>query len=242
MKPINLKDWEVRAILAGRLTQLRRVVKPQPVGDNGTGRWTLTVSSTERKRKGDWNFQIVDAAGSIYTGRGNERSLFSAKCPYGTVGDWLWVRECWQETCDEYGTPVLAYRAGGHCVIGAVGDRREGTWRQFAIKCESGGTPVLESWRPSTQMPKWASRLTLAITSVRVQRVQDATEADALAEGVEEEVVVPGIVRGPYGDPIEPRNNCVSNRDRLAYQWNIDNRNSWEANPWTWVLGVEVKK
>ena len=126
-------------------------------------------------------------------------------CPYGVPGDLLWVRETWQQVFPECDGPV-EYRAD----YGA-------------------GSYISGGWRPSIFMPRWASRLTLRITSVRVERVRDITEEDARAEGFKD--VVGKYARGDEA------------RIWFAELWDIINAKrgfGWDANPWVWVVGVEV--
>ena len=128
------------------------------------------------------------------------------KCPYGQPGDKLWVREMWHKHSDddEFCAGKIHYRATEICV----------------------GT----KWHPSIFMPRWASRITLEITNIRVERVQDISEADAIAEGT-----APSIV-GADLDYL---------RYRAGYQTVWDSINAkrgygWDVNPWVWV--VEFKR
>ena len=119
------------------------------------------------------------------------REAHRVSCPYGQPGDLLWVRE----TFGEFRENWIGYRA-------TCGDP----------------PPDSGSWKPSIFMPRWASRLTLRITDVRVQRLQDCSHADAAAEGV--------------GDLIE-----------YGVLWeSINGPGSWDANPWVWALTFKVIK
>ncbi len=124
-----------------------------------------------------------------------------AKCPYGKPGDLLWVRE----TCcpDWAGKPV--YKADG-------GSARE------------AGYPAEPRWRSSIHMPRWASRLTLRITEVRVQRLKDCSNADAVAEGI--------------GTPTDMR-YAASEGYRFIWE-EINGPGSWDANPWVWAITFDV--
>jgi len=129
-------------------------------------------------------------------------------CPYGKPGDLLWVRESFAggPTKNEY--PVLLYRA----------DFKDG-YAPAALRFMTA-----KKWTPSIYMPRWASRLTLRITDVRVERVRDISEADAQAEGV-------------YTDPACPA------YDSFQTLWNSINSkrgHGWDVNPWVWVLTFEV--
>jgi len=132
------------------------------------------------------------------------------KCPYGKPGDRLWVREAFARI-DGQTRPWIEtdYRA-----TYKHGDRLGDT---LGIK---------KRWTPSIHMPRHASRITLEITSVRVERLQDISESDAMAEGVKNSLHLSG---GRFA------------RENFEHLWwSINGEGSWEANPWVWV--VEFKK
>ena len=144
-------------------------------------------------------------------------------CPYGKPGDRLWVREAflgWYKTADKSFSHVAAYRADGY-------------------ELEAS-----ERWTPSIHMPRAASRITLEVTGVRVERLQDISEADAIAEGIDRAPSMgkPGAFqwcdyRLPR-DPSEWFNDPVRSYQSL---WDLINGpGSWDANPWVWV--VELKR
>lgn len=144
-------------------------------------------------------------------------------CPYGKPGDRLWVRETW-----------LA-RGGGAAAL----------YRADYEDVEAAGLGGLYGgWKPSIFMPRWASRITLEVVNVRVERVQDITEADAIAEGVtcEERGEKCSGFRPPGNTSIDPE-ECPSCIDGYIpiYQRLWDSINSkrgfgWETNPWVWVI------
>lgn len=131
-------------------------------------------------------------------------------CPYGGPGDTLWVRETFAEHVGLFGeSSVYLYRADFE-----DGDNRGGPWK------------------PSIHMPRWASRLTLRVTGVRVERVQDISDADARAEGI----VLPSHTCTMY-DGIY--------RDGYKVLWDANNAkrgHSWASNPWVWVVEFERVK
>lgn len=156
-RPIIFSGEMVRAILAGRKTQTRRVIKPQPV--------------------------IQDGVAFFKTGQ---------RCPYGQIGDRMWVREAWIRN-----SGVPAYRAD------------DPSW--------PGETP---KWKPSIHMPRWASRITLEIVNVRVERLQDITVGDAWAEGC-------------------PNSDVNVIPDWFIPLWagiNAARGNGWDDNPWVWAI------
>lgn len=125
-------------------------------------------------------------------------------CPYGQPGDRLWVRETWA-----YGIHAMAAKSD-----------KDGPFVYAADGTEQGR--LGDRWRPSIHMPRHASRITLQITSVRVERLQDISEADAIAEGVRNSLHLPG---GRFA------------RENFAHLWwTINGDGSWESNPWVWVI------
>ena len=208
-RPILFSAPMVRALLAGTKTQTRRAIKPQP----------------------DDNFYPIDVGlyHPLRIGRdGEERPMperFGAyddqddyPCPYGKPGDTLWVREAW-----------------GLMGLGGLSSRPTPLFKPgLVFAADSTEKPL--RWRPSIHMPRWASRITLRVTSVRVERVQDITEDDARDDGVcstvhFDEAVSTAAAMGT-GDV------C---RHAFRLLWvSINGAESWEANPWVWVVGFEV--
>lgn len=196
----------VRAILEGRKTVTRRVMNPQPEFVWGSG------------NNGEAHVR--------YPG-GSQPDPW-IKCPYGQVGDRLWVREAWFDNCPGYGPEQaeLYYKADGLPDF----DGEESELR----------------WRPSIHMPRWASRLTLEIVSVRVERLQDISEADAIAEGG----VYTDTGKNRWGQQANGwshRGNTTADTCLLTAKfsfWNlwdsINGSGSWDANPWVWVVEFKV--
>ena len=208
-RPILFNAPMVRAILGGWKTQTRRVVKPQPT-DNGTGRWSFVIDATDRQNVGTFRFGTVDSDGHTFTDRGKESSI-TYHCPYGRPGDRLWVRETW----------------------GWIGEHHHKDHRSIYWKAERSDWLDRQRWKPSIHMPRWASRVTLEITDVRVERVQDISEDDARVEGAAiDEYGFP--VAGP---PID--DGYDSCREWFADLWDSINAKrgySWESNQWVWVV------
>jgi hypothetical protein len=206
-RPINLKAWEVRAILDGRKTQFRGVVKPQPLEWLS---WRGVISCATIK---------ADEGKHLFTDRYPcARQAQRIRCPYGQFGDRLWVRETWRPVWEEdTGFCGVGFRAGGM----PEDDRRAGGYMD--------GT---DRWRPSIHMPRWASRITLEIESVRVERLQEISEEDAQAEGV----ASCGVC---YGKKILP--STSTGRERYTALWeHINGPGSWAENPWVWAVTFRV--
>lgn len=149
--------------------------------------------------------------------------------PYGQIGDRLWVRETWATDFEKN----ILYRAT---------DKPPSPMGPYGAKKIVDGVPSI--WRPSIFMPRWASRITLEITGVHVERLQDISEVDAIAEGIE-------LVSGDYNR--DDFTGCWRDYTGKQYYWNspIDSfhsawdsingkRASWKSNPWVWI--VEFRK
>lgn len=232
-RPILFSGEMVRAILDGRKSQFREVVKPQPDDDD------IYFTSEHVKSQ---DYMAVDGEvkrGGILHICGNvpdPEPSFVLTCPYGKPGDLLWVRETWRlgringASIPNAEFATIQFKAGW----GVLPYRRD--WREFYVDLlgsesswESSETGNLWGrWRPSIHMPRWASRITLEVTDVRVERVQSISESDALADG--------GWV---YRDcPIHkaPERSFSQLWDSL----NAKRGYSWDSNPYVWV--VEFKR
>lgn len=145
-------------------------------------------------------------------------------CPYGSPGDRLWVRETW--AAHEYydGRPPRDIPEGVtiECAVEPHGVITQGDDHRPIKEGERG------KWRPSIFMPRWASRITLEITGVRVERLQDISHEDALAEGAKDEDA------GSYGFPVT--SYAIGNFRLLWDSINAKRGYSWESNPWVWVI------
>lgn len=136
-------------------------------------------------------------------------------CPYGQPGDRLWVRETWARDSED---DALFYRAD-------VGSGNEADEWQRNIDDGANGY----RWRPSIHMPRDVSRITLEVTGVRVERLQEIGEVDARAEGA------------PWAACSSPQ--VGSHKAGFAQLWEgINGAESWSANPWVWVIEFEVVK
>ena len=159
-------------------------------------------------------------------------------CPYGRPGDRLWVRETWY--CDHFEVMRGPYlKPDDLDVSEAVND---GT----LVYAADGLTPYEADqpiWKPSIHMPRWASRILLEITAVRVERLQDISDAQAKAEGI-----IPHVRGGWHWHPHNPSD--VDDWHQFGFKtpvfafydlWaGINGQESWNANPWVWV--VEFKR
>lgn len=209
-RPILFNAAMVNAILNGSKTQTRRVAK--------------VLLPADKK--------------FIHCESLNEWMIERAKqCPYGQVGDQLWVRETFTGKKNNFGYRAdtvcggMGYDGDGKKVFIKHGYILDETCKQTYIDnfIEGFSTYGLghfgDKWKPSIHMPRWASRIQLEITNVGVEHLQRITYSDAVAEGV--------IYEKGYTDP------------RHAYKWlweSINGEGSWDANPWVWVIEFEVLK
>lgn len=215
-KPILFSGPMVRAILDGCKTQTRRVVKPQPepvTSHRDCSPWIGRL--TDRDYAITWCTPKAD--GGIYKDR-DAHSPF--RCPYGRPGDLLWVRETWADLRGMGFDTDFAYRANS-----LKGDHEDADSKRcrldFGVK-----------WKPSIFMPRFASRLTLRITDVRVERVQDISHGDAIAEGLDtSDTRLSWEVREQHA--------LIPFR-RLWDSINAKRGYSWESNPWVWAIGFEA--
>ncbi|HGU6745548.1 TPA: hypothetical protein ACNAFN_002892 [Klebsiella quasipneumoniae] len=205
----------VRAILDGRKTQTRRIMAPQPEPCPRGGHWwpsnvfktMLHVEDEMQNGKGGWGGLVGDA------------------CPFGDVGDRIWVREAFASGLSTKST--LAYRAT---------HKRE--------DLEDGFYDTIK-WTPSIHMPRWASRILLEITGVRVERLNAISPEDAESEGLERTNFTgfgdePGLPSYPepdvYFDPLKKQWKEYP-PEAFAGLWeSIYGEGSWKANPWVWVI------
>ncbi len=214
-RPILFSGPMVRALLAGRKTQTRRAVKGAALewlGPLGAG---MTPEF------------VADPANHL--------------CPYGNPGDVLWVRE----------SGALLRHADDHDPVLGVDLWQDVGWAHAsdgAVVARQNTDPPLDEWigdcarigRPSIHMPRWASRLSLRITDVRIERLRDITDADATAEGVFEpslgdlfviDHATPAKLPRAYAPPLV----------LWEFLWKqINGDASWDANPWVWAVSFEV--
>ncbi|WP_345758247.1 morphogenetic protein [Klebsiella pneumoniae] len=182
----------VRALLDGRKTQTRRPIK-----------WKQTrfteIGEREDGSKWPWSEDAEHACD------------FWHPCPFGAVGDRIWVRETWARYNIDQNSHDIAYRA-----------TTPQDW------------PEEGRWRPSIHMPRWASRILLEITDVRVERLNAISQEDAQAEGLE----LTGW-RPTYSDP-DSGGEALTPYDNFAQLWeSIYGEESWKANPWVWVISFK---
>ena len=192
-RPILFNADMVNAILDGRKTQTRRIVKPTK-DRNGSGCQLAPCEIAGEVNGGDY-----------------------ALCPYGQPGDRLWVRENFLYLMHGDVTAGDIKYCASIDSRSAAGSKNPGYW-----------------WRkrPSIHMPRWASRITLEIVSVRVERLKQMSERDALQEGI-------GLVLADNWPDPKAMSEAVAKSRRAGFKllWeSINGAESWDANPWVWVV------
>ncbi len=204
--PILFSAAMVRAILAGTKTQTRRVFKYPS--------WSL-LPDDEADLEGDEPRVCSKVSGC----------LARVQSPYGWPGDRLWVREThsrcrWQNPGERY----VVLKDGTQ--IYESGERFPG------LKRYAPGAFDYIKWKPSIHLPRWASRLTLEVVSVRVERLQEITDTDAIAEGIGCNPSAAGVpMTKPHGETL-PRVMFHDLWDSL----NVARGFGWNLNPWVWVI------
>lgn len=223
-RPILFSGPMVRAILNGSKTQTRRVLRPQP----------FEISASVSNVKFDPCFvEFVNADRNLWTAYDtrflcDEGNIGEWKCPYGAPGDELWVRETWCQKSDDGYTVYNAdgnldssccyYRADRTEVIAVDGDG-------FTEYRKNGDQA--SPWTPSIHMPRWASRIQLRVTSVRVERLQEITVDDAYAEGASLCI--------DHDGPVCYRAEFQRLWDSIYYKRGF----GWDVNPWVWVIAMQ---
>lgn len=220
-RPILFNGAMVRAILSGQKTVTRRLVKGNQIpsrskSDSPEHQWIAVVQDHPR-----WGFA---AFGATEQECAAELAMYGG-CPYGRKGDRLWVRETFIDLCgtgvehrpDPDG-PLQRYAYAADCRPGSYSDEAR---KDFGLK-----------YKPSIHMPRAACRILLEITDVRVERLQDISAAQALAEGVR-----------PANDGFfeVDKNVCLGADPRESFEmlWRSTG-GDWDGNPWVWV--VEFKR
>lgn len=204
-RPLLFTGEMVRAILDGRKTQTRRIVKPR----------LNSIVEECFKVNGKWcNHTFGYELGEL--------------CPYGQPGDRLWCRETWRPVGPWEGRKdkaTVQYRADEKY------SRKTGWPSDFRISARNAG-----KWKPSIFMPRWASRITLEIVNVSVERLQNISDEDAIAEGV---VLGGSRFDSPHCKDEQEYQRLLRIGAKEIYQslWDsINGKDSWALNPWVWVI------
>lgn len=219
-RPILFSAPMVRSILYGHKTQTRRIIKPR-------GRFSLFALDDDGKPM--WTDSYILDPGNV--------DWRMRECPYGAPGDRLWVRETCRAMEQEDGTDGVFYLADE--MFRVIENSQEAADRWMAMSHYGGKRRSMAGVSvPAIHMPRWASRITLAVTDVRVQRLREISGQDAVAEGA-------GL-QDCYGpdcpndlDGCNAR-GCFGAREWYRDLWNtINGPGSWDANPFVWAITFE---
>lgn len=213
-RPMIFNAEMVRAILDGRKTQTRRIIKPQP-----------EISSKDNL-SGYWLGKPLD--GLLLP----KIQDIKIHCPSGQPGDRFWGRETWQaihDSVDEFG------HVEERTYAPSIPKEKDRYWH--TVYAEHFGDENREDrgfpWRPAIHMPRWASRITLEITDVHVERLNAISEEDARAEGI----IDGGCLNCGEPEPCGCVNPQPDATDAFACLWqSIYGQENWDANPWVWVI------
>ncbi|WP_026111569.1 hypothetical protein [Winslowiella toletana] len=212
-RPILFSDQRVRALLTGQQTQTRRIMK------------SLAFTPGQDNHEGCYGFDVIS---NQMRGRHvMEMSDLSYQCPFGQPGDRLWVRETWRgpvvpkEQMADYAKSPEAYRSTRYC--------------QYRADSSELGSSLDEDneqsgWQTAIHMPRWASRINLQITGVRAQKIQDISDDDIMAEGVQTDSHF-------LNNFFTLKNDSVAPKEAYMKAWEKQyGGTSWEVNPWVWVI------
>lgn len=217
-RPILFSARMIRALLDGRKSQTRRLVKPQPEAD---------------EEYGGYHWPARAARSMVTT---EEMTAFS---PYGTRGDRLWVREAFAYSVKDPDATNEEYTEDNYDIVYRATQEHDGEWTNYD---EDGKqSPVKPKWKPGIHMPRWASRITLEVAKIRVERLWSISEDDAWAEGIAE-------LDGSLDDAAICRAaktlGCSYEDGRATFGalWNSINgeRTSLASNPWIWVVEFKL--
>lgn len=222
MKPILFNTEMVRAILDGRKSVTRRVIKPQPKMQlsyicmgHRHGKWTYPPPNCVEQSGWPEKYRRIDKLTAEDCNR-----YWTPPCH---TDDILYVREAWNGNWSDH----YIYKADGG-------------------SAKAAGYGEEPKWNPSIHMPKEAARLFLRVTGVRVERLQDISEEDAISEGIEKRSVPVINASGVLEYRIPGTNSvCISGRGAFSNLWNSTIKmdklpvHGWDANPWVWVIKFE---
>lgn len=242
-RPIIFSGEMVKAILDGKKTMTRRVVKSDFI--NHYKHAHIIRQSTDKKREGKAYFYDTPVGSMVLSSQ-------LANNHYGKVGDRLWVRETWAPV-NSCGESALAYKADNEIICLSENEEfldEYGTLNYtdprlakyaFADWADDLVNGVEGAWKSPITMPRWASRILLEITDIRVERLNDISEADAVKEGLR---ILPASGRYVVS-PGDQHFGGASHDAVEVFSWLWDSLNTkkgypWSSNPWVWVVEFKV--
>lgn len=233
--PILFSKSMVKAILQGAKTQTRRVMKPQIADCNHS----IFTEAEWNKNPTEWvikyGFAYCGLCGNGVTPKGDYSGI---KCPYGMVGDILWVRETFEvHFCNDGGDD--------YTMLHYISDN---SWTRLNTGMKAGK-------HPSIHMPRIASRILLEITHIKIERLQDISPEDACDEGIEYDNIDLDAFEG--GELVADFKNYTWKDDASCEDYHfptfasciesyrtlwqkINGKDSWNENPWVWVIEFKI--
>lgn len=224
----------VRAILDGRKTQTRRIIKNQREGEC----WGVKPAQNPRYAGHTYDWWLPT---------GTQPYAALPACPHGSIGDRIWVRETWSQLGNEDGCAIdwndeLVKGGGPEAarIYRASCEQKPGNYGLWSIpddafwKTHTDNMEFEGAWRPSIHMPRWASRILLEITDVRVERLSEISEEDAAKEGISPAGDLLPAYPGTY---LTPKGDFSSAKVAFQRLWeSIYGEENWKASPWVWVI------
>ena len=218
-------------VVKGEKTQTRRMIKPQP--------------------------EYSDRVGMIYKGLCYGIGFDNPKAAYYNfsnksnaaryqVGEKVYLKEPYAETCDEYGSPLIAYRFDNTALYLVRKDENGDYYQLNTIKkpvttnWTINNFPACGEWKNKLFIPEWAARYFIEITAVRAERLQDITEEDCMKEGIipnfsltggRWHYFIPDKLNEPYHSPVEAYASLINN---------TNGKGTWERNPFVWVYDFRL--
>ncbi|EKR34356.1 hypothetical protein LEP1GSC096_0059 [Leptospira interrogans serovar Hebdomadis str. R499] len=219
-RPILFSSNMVRAILDGNKTQTRRLNGLREINKDPDN-WEFVTTSNSA-------ITLTDKFFVLFVNKNIEQSIW-VKCPLGLAGDHLWVRETFgrtQNVSNLENWPGRFHKRVDEDTVYIY--RADDGWWEWT---DYGGFPTEKShWKPSIHMPREASRITLEIKNIRVERLQDISESDTEAEGIE------------FMRDIPDADESLTGKQLFEVLWeSINSLGSWKQNPWVWVIEFEKK-
>ena len=224
--PILFRTEMVQAIIAGNKTMTRRIINPQPYWREIWGNASIAGSTK------------LEYEGFVYRKNliGNiekDTSKLIGFCPYGRIGDNLWVRESFQVYKDKY-----YFKA-------SPDEIKNGQWGKDTIPIDYPEFNINNySWKPSIHMPRKACRFVLPLVNIRIERLHDISGEDAVAEGVEStnEFNSKEPYLHQYKNYLDGRFDMDANGSFMTLFQSIHGEEIWKLNPWVWVIEFKGMK
>lgn len=221
-KPIIMSTPMVQGIQEDRKTQTRRIKGLDFINEN-PDKWEFINTSDKLDFPRPADCKYPENVWYYWNNVHNNSRSFISQCPYGKPGDVLWVRETWAKTGDNFHDDWP-----GH---GEYYYRADDPYSELEPNSPTKGLP---KWKPSIFMPKEACRIKLLVKDIRVERLQDISEQDAIAEGIQT-LCDPKISETGSGQKFYNEGDYPTDHYERLWE-SINGKDSWNKNPWVWVV------